>query len=181
MRRYLYEMSQLPLAERVKVAAYVSAFTESPDGQAAELLPLRPDEILARRLGIVACVNNTFVGYAGRRDEPTDFERRVEIGPFVVHPGHRLQGHGRALLTRLSHEVVSQGQIPFVLGNQANMQNLRTAGFLPVTWEDLPPNTYRPDQPDNNVPVMLLQEPLQTDIPFDIMPADFILQIPQHL
>jgi hypothetical protein len=181
MKRELYEMSQLPVAEQAKVAQYVSEFTQSPDGQAAELLPLQPEEILARSLGVVACIDRAFAGYAGRRDEGMPAEKRVEIGPFVVDPQQRYRGHGRALLTKVAHEVTSQGQVPFVLGNQDNMRNLTTAGFKPVGWDELPDNTYRPEKPDNNVPVMLFGQPLHEDIPFSPVLPGLVLKMPTDI
>lgn len=178
MTRNIYELSQLPEPVQTGVAEYVAEFTTSPAGVEAELLPLTPD-VVTSRLGFVACVSERFVGYAGMRPYIPG-ETGVELGPFIVPPSERRQGHGAALLTRVVHAAIERGHMPYVFGNQANLGNLTKIGFTPVEIRVLAPDTYQTCDPGGNTPVALLQPPAWEDVLLDQWPDQGIdLHIPE--
>lgn len=179
MTRNLYVLSQLPEQAQAGIAGYVAGFTTSPSGVAAELLPLQPEDVRGR-LGFVACVGNRFVGYAGVKPLALG-ETGIELGPFIVPPSSRRQGHGAALLARAVHSVVELGQMPYVFGNEANLGNLTRIGFIPVEISVLAPETYQTCDPGGNTPVALIGPPAWEDVALDEWPrGEATLQLPQE-
>lgn len=167
--RNVYSLSSLPELPRTEVIQYVVDFTNSPAGTSAELLPLRHEDV-AGRLGVVACVDDVFVGYAGVKPY-NPVECGVELGPFIVPPAYRRQGHGAALIARATHAALDNGFRPYVLANTTNLGNLRRMGFEPTTLQEIAPTTHHLCDPGTNIPVMLHGKPLQHDMPFASWPA----------
>ena len=56
-------------------------------------------------------VDGLLVAMAGERMKP---EQYTEITAVCVHPSHRGRGYGQMLLSAVSRQIVSRGEIPFL-------------------------------------------------------------------
>ncbi|MFG3592587.1 GNAT family N-acetyltransferase [Bradyrhizobium sp. RDI18] len=56
-------------------------------------------------------VDGQLVAMAGERMKPAQY---TEITAVCVHPSHRGRGYGQMLLSAISHQIVSRGEIPFL-------------------------------------------------------------------
>jgi ribosomal protein S18 acetylase RimI-like enzyme len=56
-------------------------------------------------------IDGQLVAMAGERMKPANY---TEVTAVCVHPSHRGRGYGQILLAEVSHQILAQGEIPFL-------------------------------------------------------------------
>lgn len=91
-------------------------------------------------LGVGAYEDQKLIGLAGCS---ADCEKMWQIGVDVL-PEHRRKGIAAALTSRLAHEILERGKVPFYCCAWSNIRSVRNAvksGFIPA-WVEM---TIKPD------------------------------------
>lgn len=97
-------------------------------------------------LGVGAYENGKLVGLAGCS---ADCEKMWQIGVDVL-PEYRRNGIACALTSRLAHEILDRGKIPFYCSAWSNIRSVKNAiksGFIP-TWVEM---AVKPDTVVNEI------------------------------
>lgn len=97
-------------------------------------------------LGVGAYENGKLVGLAGCS---ADCEKMWQIGVDVL-PEYRRNGIACALTSRLAHEILDRGKVPFYCSAWSNIRSVKNAiksGFIP-TWVEM---AVKPDTVVNEI------------------------------
>lgn len=124
-----------------EVAETVGRATSQPDsmGEAPQMLPVDPEALYNKFLGVVASIDGEFSGYIGAMN-PTEHQSRAmaEVGSLWVEPGMRMHGIGSMLVNTASHLLLLEGIHPYAFCNPHSIGVFERNQYHPATLLDVP-------------------------------------------
>ena len=147
--RELSEADQSTAAERV------AAMIANRDKEGALMIEFTPEEIIARYLGVLACLSldesdaPLIVGYVGILDPTIHYpngghspQAMAEVNSLIVDRDYQQRGIGRALLQTLTSAALEKDIIPYAFCNSNSQSIAESCGYRKAIPGDLPPNAY---------------------------------------
>lgn len=133
--------SDLPPVRQMEVALQVSDYTNGRMGEQPLMLPVSPDEVLAKYSGAVALQDNVNAGFIGALvPEGWQGKAMSEMGTLVTFPEFRKQGVAHALVDTLAKDLASATIRPYALCNKFSLSIFQNNGFSIEPVDAIPAN-----------------------------------------
>jgi len=135
--------SELPEAQKAEVAKLLSAYTNGELGEAPQMLPVSPEDIYNKHIGLVALESGAAVGYVGAlAPETWSGKPMSEVGSLMVLPAFRRQGIAHKLVGAISHIMAAVGELPYAFCNPSSIGVFGESGYAEAVAGEVPPSAF---------------------------------------
>lgn len=139
MNLELHDFNNLPALLQEDVAEHVSAYTNGKAGEQPQMLPLSPEAILSKHMGIVAFSDDTFAGYIGAAiPENHNGVMMPEVGSLWVPETFRKQGIAHKLVKIISGKLIAIDELPYAFCNPLSSTIFTNLGYSRAAVEEVP-------------------------------------------
>lgn len=132
----LHTFRRLPTELQQQFALEISSETFSQFAAEQKIIPVEPESILQRELGLVALQNDLFAGYVGATKLNDQY---AQIGTLVVLEQHQGLGIGAQLISDITKQVIELDLQPYTFCNPSSQLSFKKAGYTPALPSELPP------------------------------------------
>lgn len=139
----IHHFNELPTDQQLDIAELVSHETKSLHGAEQKIIPIDPEDVFLKDIGMVALRNNTLLGYIAASRSDLD-GRFTKVGSLVVPSQFQGLGVGNELISAITKEVVQFGSTPFAFCNQNSQSCFAETGYTGALPEELPPDFRSP-------------------------------------
>ena len=124
-------------------ARKVSDLTVGSGDLRPQMLPLTPVDVLLRRVGVAALVDDQLAGYIGAQDPVVhESSQMTEVGSLVVAPAFRRRHIASALVAALTWHVKLAGETPYVFCNPSSIRIFERAGYSAACAKEIPRQAF---------------------------------------
>lgn len=126
-------------------AQLISELSKGQTSHESRMVPLEPDDVLEKYLGLLATKKTDFAGYISAAPL-VDFKdyKMSKVGSLVVAETHQNEGVGSILVKTITKRLETEKIIPFAFCNLRSVFAFFKAGYKPVSEGDLPPGQHSP-------------------------------------
>ncbi len=145
---------ELSEADQSTAAKRVAAMIANRDKEGALMIEVTPEEILAKHLGVLACLSldarkPRIVGYAGILDPVVHYpngshksQAMAEVGSLIVDRAYRQRGVGHTLFRAATHAAQEEEIIPYAFCNSNSLSIAQSSGYRKAVPGDIPESAY---------------------------------------
>lgn len=132
----LRTFSELSDTEQVKFASQIAAETQAKFMAEQKIVPVEPEAILQREIGLLALHNGRLAGYVGATNVDAAY---TQVGTLIVLEYNQGSGTGKQLVVGITELVVGEERLPFAFSNPNSQPSFEFAGYTPAKPRELPP------------------------------------------
>ena len=125
----------LPDYLQEQYASEIAAETQSKFEAEQKIVPIEPEAVLQREIGLVAVHNNVLVGYVGATKLN---DTHTQIGTLLVSEQNQGSGIGAMLVSDITERVTKDGLQPYAFCNPNSQSSFEKAGYVPALPGELP-------------------------------------------
>lgn len=103
-----------------------------------KIVPVGPDTILQRQIGLVALHNKAFAGYVSAQKLNNKY---TQISTLLVPEQYQGSGIGNLLVSNITESILAIGYRPFAFCNTDSLSSFEKNNYLPIPLDELPVNT----------------------------------------
>ena len=146
---------ELSEADQSTAAKRVAAMIANRDKEGALMIEVTPKEILAKHLGVLACLSpdgsdeSLIVGYAGILDPVVHYpngnhkpQAMAEVGSLIVDRDYQQRGIGHILFRAATHAAQEEEIIPYAFCNSNSLSIAQSSGYRRAAPGDIPESAY---------------------------------------
>ena len=125
--------------EQFKIANLVSSYTKGELGESPQMLPVTPEEIFGKYLGVVATKDGIFAGYVGATKPALHNGLYMpEVGSLWVPKAYRKMGIAQAIVQCISITLDVTGHIPYAFCNPLSSGVFKHANYEEAASDEIP-------------------------------------------
>jgi hypothetical protein len=145
---------ELSEADQSTAAKRVAVMIANRDKEGALMIEVTPEEILAKHLGVLACLSldarkPRIVGYAGilepvmhRPNGSHESRAMAEVGSLIVDRDYQQRGIGHVLFRAATHAAQEEEIIPYAFCNSNSLSIAQSSGYRKAIPGDIPESAY---------------------------------------
>lgn len=139
----LQPFDSLPPGVQEDVAAQVAAYTLGGCGETPQMLPVQPEAIFGKQLGVVAMDGTALAGYVGAT-APQEHGglAMTEVGTLWVPKAYRQQRVAMGLVAVISAGLADAGQTPYAFCNPQSRPVFTQSGYSEATPDEIPESAF---------------------------------------
>lgn len=135
----IHEFGDLHPNAQVSIAEQVSEYTNGKLGEIPQMLPVSPQTVMQKRLGVVALHKGKLAGYVGATN-PIAYSttEMLEVGSLWVPDRYRENGIAHALVGSITSTLVRKQYLPYAFCNTLSLPIFKSAGYDEVCSKSVP-------------------------------------------
>lgn len=133
----LYEFGKLGAKQRLDVASAISLETFDRHKEGQQIVPVEAEEILQRKIGLVALVGDKIAGYVSAKKPQ---ERFAQISTLVVLEESQGIGVGSKLVQHVTDWVLDDDLKPFAFCSPCGQRSFVKSNYIVAEPQEMPTN-----------------------------------------
>lgn len=135
----IHEFGTLDPDLQASVANQVSDYTNGKLGEIPQMLPITPEAVMQKQLGVVVLHESTFAGYVGATNPIFHNDTSMlEVGSLWVTGEYRKKGLAHVMVSSITRKLVERQYLPYAFCNSLSLPIFKSVGYVETCSKSVP-------------------------------------------